>query len=112
MLLMSREYLAMWDQEGLECLFDITDMDHNMMIAKLKGESFKVPFNLSTLILRARYNSQRHYEIYTFSTEDSITQDQVKELFDINPQYIVDFIRKEGRKLYSDRNEPNRIKIT
>ncbi len=109
---MSRNYLAMWDEEGLECLFDITGMDGDMMIAKLKGEKFTAPFNLSMMMLRARANSQRHYEIYTFSSDDSIDAEMIKDLFNDNPQFIVDLIREHGNKLYSDRAEPNRIKIT
>ncbi len=108
---MSRSFLAMWDQHGLECLFDITGMDHKLIMSMLKGEKFTAPFNIVTMILRARYNSQRHYEIYTFNADNDIDSDTVKQLFDTDPQFIVDFIRREGRQLYSDRVSDNSIKI-
>lgn len=95
-------FLAMWDCEGLECLFDITNIEHDAMIAGLKNEPFKMPFNISTLILRARYNSQRSYEIYSFNTDADVSYDEIKEMFDSDPQSIVDLVRRRGRKIYSD----------
>ena len=103
-----RRYLAMWDCNGLECLFDITDVEHDMMIANLKGETCKVPFNISTMILRARFNTQRSYEIYAFSTEYDIDYDTIKTMFDTTPQVIVDLIRKTGHKIHSDYSANSR----
>lgn len=96
------KFLAMWDCNGLECLFDITDLEGDAMISGLKGETFKTPFNLSMLMMRARFNNQRSYEIYIFDTEADIDYDCVKDMFDNTPQIIVDAIRKNGNKLYSD----------
>jgi hypothetical protein len=107
---METQFLAMWDCEGLECLFDITDMNHDMMVHKLQGKDFKAPFNLSMLMMRARYNSQRQYEIYTFSVEGELSVEEMKALFDNSPQYFVDLIREKGHKLYSDYT-PTRKKV-
>lgn len=104
---MTNTFLAMWDCNGLECLFDITNMEHDAMIAGLKNEPFKTPFNLSTLMLRARYNSQRSYEIYSFSTTD-IDLEDIEELFETEPQHIVNLIREKGRKIYSDYTPSNK----
>ena len=92
----------MWDCNGLECLFDITNMDHDKFMSDLKGEDFKTPFNLTTLMLRARYNSQRSYEIYTFGTDPEISYEEIELMFEHDPQTIVNAIRKSGNKLYSD----------
>jgi hypothetical protein len=102
------KFLAMWDCNGLECLFDITDLEHDAMISGLKDETFKMPFNLNTMMLRARFNSQRSYEIYIFETED-LGYDQIKELFDESPQFIVNAVRKSGRKLYSDYSQKEKV---
>ena len=56
---------------------------------------------LQMLILRARYNSQRHYEIYTFDSE--LSEEDIKETFVSAPQVIVDAIRNVGHELYIDR---------
>lgn len=96
------KFLAMWDCNGLECLFDITDLEGDAMMSGLKGETFKTPFNLGMMMMRARFNNQRSYEIYIFDTEADIDYNCVKDMFDNSPQIIVDAIRKNGNKLYSD----------
>jgi hypothetical protein len=95
------KFLAMWDCNGLECLFDISDLEHDAMIAGLKDEPFKTPFNLTMMMMRARANNQRSYEIYVFETSD-ISYNEVKAMFEDSPQVIVDAIRKNGNKIYSD----------
>jgi hypothetical protein len=102
-------FLAMWDCNGLECLFDITDLEHDAMIAGLKNESFKMPFNLSMLMLRARFNNQRSYEIYTFETEGHVSKNDIEVMFDTDPQGIVNLIREKGRKLYSDYSPKEKV---
>lgn len=103
------KFLVMWDCNGLECIFDITDMEGDAMIAGLKGETYKQPFNLYTLMLRARYNSQRSYEIYTFEVEGNISKDEMANMFNSNPQYFADLIREKGNKLYSDYTSKKKV---
>ena len=103
-------FLAMWDCNGLECLFDITDVDGDMLMSKLKGETYKTPYNLSMMMLRARANLQRGYEIYAFTTDETMDYDFVKEMFDTDPQTIVNSIREQGNKIYSDY-KPNTKKV-
>ena len=103
------KFLAMWDCNGLECLFDITDIEGDAMIAGLKNETFKIPFNISTMMIRARVNSQRSYEIYTFEVQGEISKDEMIEMFDDNPQYFAELIREKGNKLYSDYNLKQKV---
>ena len=102
-------FLAMWDCNGLECLFDLTNMDHDAMMAGLKGETFKAPFNISMMMIRAQVNSQRSYEIYTFTTDDTIDYDDVVEMFRHSPQTIVDAIREKGNKIYSNYSKKEKV---
>ncbi len=106
---MNNKFLAMWDCNGLECLFDITDLEHDAMISGLKSEPFKTPFNLSMMMMRARFNSQRSYEIYSFETEPDIDYECIKDMFEHTPQTIVDAIRKNGNKIYSDYNSKQKV---
>lgn len=101
-MIRNSKFLAMWDCNGLECLFDITDLEGDAMISGLKNEPFKTPFNISMMMMRARLNSQRSYEIYTFEVEGEISKDDMIEMFEDNPQYFAELIRKKGNKLYSD----------
>ena len=64
--------------------------------------SFTAPFDMAMLLLRARANSQRQYEIYSFGVEGELSLEEMKEMFNNNPQYFVDLIREKGVKIYSD----------
>jgi hypothetical protein len=54
-------------------------------------------------------NSQRAYEIYEFSS--TIEYDDLKEAFNDDPQPIVEWIRSNGKKVYSDHVKQNRKMI-
>jgi len=104
-------FLAMWDMTGLECLVNVSaiekehekwEKENVWRILKEENKTVKpahVP--LQMMIMRARYNSQRHYEIYTFDSE--LTEEDIRETFESDPQVIVDAIRNIGHKFYSDR---------
>jgi hypothetical protein len=98
----------MWDCNGLECLFDITDVDGDMLMSKLKGETYKVPYNLSMMMMRARANLQRSYEIYSFTTVD-MDYDDVKSMFETDPQVMVNAIREQGHMIHSDYNPRQKV---
>jgi hypothetical protein len=53
------------------------------------------------MILRARANNQRHYEIYGFTSHES--EEWVRDIFESEPQTIVNWIRDNGVKIYSDK---------
>lgn len=74
------------------------------MWAALKGEkpSARIP-SLNMLILRARANTQRNYEIYTIQVEADVSLKDIQEMFKDSPQDIVDLVRARGHRLYSDR---------
>jgi hypothetical protein len=114
-----RPYLAIWDMLGLECLFDVAEHMHQYteweklkIVAILKEES-TVPapkgIPLQMLLLRARVNSQRQYEIYEFNSTLSYTE--LKDAFNTSPQPIVEWIRKNGVKVYSDYIKSDRKMI-
>lgn len=97
------KFLAMWDMLGLECLYDHTSMEQDNIIDLLKGEISpnNKNINLTYMIMRAQANPQRHYEIYAFESE--LTVDELKSMFETDPQVIVDAIRDAGMKIYSNR---------
>lgn len=110
---MNHQFLIMWDCNGLECLVDITEDEQRRMWEQLSGNfasESAIP-NLNHLILRARYNSQRHYEIYIVEAVEGISKDDIAEMFELNPQYAADTIRRLGQKLYSDRVDTRQVKI-
>jgi hypothetical protein len=96
--------LLVWDCLGLEYATDVTNYEKDMMWSTLKGTepTVRLP-NLNHLILRARYNPQRNYEIYTVQVEADVTLEDIEQMFKDTPQEIVDLIRTRGNRIYSDR---------
>lgn len=101
----------MWDMTGLECLINVTKLDKEheqwekeniFRILKDQDRTIKpahVPLNI--MIMRARANSQRHYEIYAFDSE--LSEEDIREIFESDPQVMADAIRNVGHRFYSDR---------
>ena len=106
------QFVAMWDCHGLEYVGDVTaaEQDRTWSALQSKPPTVTIP-NLLHLELRARYNTQRHYEIYVFNATDGITAEDIREMFDADPQTAADTIRRIGHKFYSDRREEHNIKI-
>ena len=68
--------------------------------------------NYNHLLLRARFNSQRHYEIYSVEATDGITAEDIREMFEASPQSAADTIRRLGHCMHSDRATKDRVLIT
>jgi len=105
---MSHTYLLSWDCLGLEACINISDIDKEKMWSALKndessGRTPTVNSIVNMIMLRARYNNQRHYEIYLIETDDSISREDLVQMFDDSPQSAADLMRSRGTKLYSDR---------
>jgi hypothetical protein len=112
----TKHYLAMWDMQGLECLFDVGAeiAEHNAwekekIVSILKEQPVpkrKHTIPLQMMILRAKVNSQRAYEIYEFNS--TIEYDELKKAFNDDPQPIVEWIRENGYKVFSNYVKPNK----
>ncbi len=109
---MNHQFLVMWCNEGLEYVVDITEDEQQRAWSALKGKSpvSQLP-NINHMILRARYNTQRHYEIYTVEATEGITADDIRDMFENSPQTAADTIRERGQCLHSDRAEKNKVVI-
>jgi hypothetical protein len=93
----------MWDENGFEVLKDCTSWERDTFLATIAGRKLKpAPVNLQAMCMRARFNPQRAYEIWTFNTEASIDEDTLWEIAQENPQSLVDMIREKGKRLYSN----------
>lgn len=106
-------WLVMWDMNGLESVFNLTEWETRREIwekskiwAELKEQKHdspppKIPFK--NLILRAKFNTERHYEIYTFASDEDISDQQdIVDWFDADPQSAVNWIRENGRKVFGE----------
>ena len=109
----------MWDSQGLECLFDVdfymnqyNEWEKQKVISILKEERTPdqprgVPLQL--MILRARANSQRVYEIYEFNS--TMGYKELTKVFNDDPQPVVEWIRENGKQVYSDYVKQDRKMI-
>lgn len=116
---MSKVFILSWDQLGLESVIDATSIDQAEMWDILKqqvpdyqkGRNYQLNDIVNALMMRARFNSHRHYEIYSVIVDDEITEEDVRQLFEQDPQGSADLIRTRGKKIYSDREDSSSIKI-
>jgi hypothetical protein len=110
-------FIFSWDQLGIDGIVPITqyeDWDKVQLMEVLKGKDLeKNPLNkiIHVLTLRARFNPQRHYEIYAIDCDFELDETFWKERWAADPQWCADIVRKKGYEIYSDRAEPTRIKI-
>lgn len=106
----SSKFIAMWDMYGLEALINVTEIEQNNVVEVLKGNTPKHSNPLHMMILRAKFNTQRHYEIYAFLSE--IDEVSIVEQFKESPQFMAELIREKGEKIYSDRISKMDVLIT
>jgi RNA recognition motif-containing protein len=105
-------FLLSWDMYGLESCIDLTEYEHeedNRLIEAMQtGQDPGSKFGslLQKVMLRARFNSHRHYEIYVIKVSEDINEQDIREMFEQNPNNSAELIRKRGQKLFSDRIEP------
>ena len=121
----NRAYLLSWDNTGLEGVvevdYDALDQLEQERTVKVltdpKGRDPGNPLNkklsstLFAMKLRARYNNQRHYEIYLVPVSDGITEQNIRDLFESTPQAAADLMRERGTQLYSDRARHDQVVI-
>jgi hypothetical protein len=98
-------FVLMWCNEGLESVLNATDLENENLLHALKTGSTKSELGryIFMMKIRAQANTQRHYEIYSVATDDSITEQDLRRQFHENPQGMADLIRERGQQIHSDR---------
>jgi hypothetical protein len=97
-------FVAYWCCDGFEYIEDITkyspeswDLENAMsVLSGGKEKANTLNQRLNAMTLRARYNSQRDYELYGFKTHNYISESDIKEWADRDPQSLVNWIRENG----------------
>lgn len=106
-----RTFCVMWDCQGLEAIGEVVDPAMKTWAVLANKPVPREDFNIEHWKLRARYNTQRHYEIYAIGVEGSITQEDLAEMFKQDPQYAADLIRARGERIYGDRRSQKDVII-
>lgn len=103
---------------GIESIIPITEyeqFEHTNLLLMLAGEPTKRnPINsiVQLLIMRAKTNSQRRYEIYAVDCAKELDVEFWKQQWQDEPQTTAELIRQRGMKIYSDRSTENPPVIT
>ena len=111
------KWLAFWCREGFEYLDDITQYEKwdQQQLVNILTDQPRQTCPLDQLIwnlkLRARFNSDREYELYAFQSQPDVTRESVQQWADSDPQSLVDWIRSNGIKIYSDYHKTRVRKI-
>ena len=111
-------YIFMWDMQGVESIIPITKYEEwykrNTWNALTDNPVERNPINgiMQSLILRARYNTQRHYEIYAIDCSDDLDEEFWRKQWEEYPQETAELIRAQGQKIYSDRANKRKAVIT
>lgn len=112
-------FLFSWDMQGIEAIIPISQYEHhdaNRLIRILSEKSADSPNPLNgilgMLMLRARANSHRHYEIYAIDCAEDMDEEFWRKMWEDHPQATADLIREKGVKIFSDRLSPGVIRIT
>lgn len=107
-----RYYIVSWDCEGVEFFDEITEhhpdnwAKHHLFDSIKGGAKVEKPlgFSITALKLRARFNTHRHYEIYVFTSDSSISPEEIREWFIADPQSFADWVRaNHSYKILDDR---------
>lgn len=108
----TRYYIVSWDCEGVEFFQEITE-HHPANWAKQhlfdtikQNKKVEKPFSfpLQALILRAQCNHHRNYEIYVFTSTESVGPKEIKSWFQRDPQGFADFVREHhSYQVYNNR---------
>lgn len=91
--------------DGIEMFYDVTEeidafetISEEKMMARLKGEDFKMPSSsLPAIMMRCRFTPHRNLIPYAIRTE--ISKEDMEEAIETNEDGIIELIEQKGVKL-------------
>ena len=110
-------FIFVWDEFGIESIIPITkyeEVDKLNTWARIKGEDpIRNPLDtiIRNLLMRARFNNQRAYEIYAVDCNPEFTESYWQDQWNTYPQECANIVREKGEKLYSNRSKDIGVKI-
>lgn len=107
--MLSKTFVFSWDMTGIEAIIPVDQYEQHEKDATWALLNDEKPVTnplvriVQGLILRARANPQRHYEIYSVTAEEEMSETYWRQAWETRPQEMADLIRARGQKIYSDR---------
>jgi len=111
-------FIFSWDNTGIDSIVPISQYEHieqqNLIRILSEKPTERNPLDsiVQSLLLRARYNTHRHYEIYAVDCTEEMDETFWRKQWEEHPQFTAELIRERGHKLFSNRAETHKIKIT
>jgi hypothetical protein len=104
----NRMFAIMWDCHGLEAVAKVPDPADTTFALLANRPKPEVP-NINMWALRARFNPQRNYEIYIITATPGISEQDIRNMFEADPQGSADTIRRIGQEFVSHRDTSERV---
>lgn len=101
-------FAIMWDCYGLEAVAQVPN-PADATFARLKGVPPPAMPNVHMWELRARFNPQRNYEIYLITAVPGISADDIRDMFERDPQGSAETIRRIGQMIVDHRESKQRV---
>ena len=101
-------FAIMWDCYGLEAVAKIPD-PADTTFALLQNKKPPECPNIHHWALRARFNPQRNYEIYLITATPGISEDDIRDMFEADPQSSAETIRRIGHRYLDHRESQERV---
>ena len=95
-------FLISFGTEGGEMVANLSAHYEDAVLEKLMDDNAKTPIfdsqksSINSYQYRVRANSHRHIETYTMEVDVSITEADIWEWFNDNPQSLMDLLRDRG----------------
>ena len=106
-------FLISWNNEGIECILDISGVEEQTMLDRLAGTeptaTDSLGATLAGLRLRATVNSSINHEVYVLLAHEEVTLELLEMLRDSDPQALVDMTREKGVVFISHRDSSRRV---
>lgn len=102
----SNLWLVSFDIEGFEAIINVSEAYIDESMEALVNDDYKSKLGSTYHMMefRARFNEQRRPQIYTFRASSDITEETLRNLANENPQFLADFVRENGKKLYGSES--------
>jgi len=110
---MSTQWVVLFDNEGVDTLVPWGELVEERVMATLSGEKPPSSPNhiVSRMMLRARFNQQRNPEVWAYNTQEDIAYDDMRGMWEDNPQYMADLVRSKGEQFFGDKPGTKRKQV-
>lgn len=121
----SKCFILVWDMYGLESVVPVSEIEATMHAVEQQRlidilsdphlrDTHRSPGRtlneiVGALLMRARINSQRCYEVYSIHVDSSIDADTLRTMFENDPQGSAELIRNRGSKIWCGRQTKKQL---